>query len=133
MAGVTREQLRRLCLGLAGATEDFPFGDDVAVFRIGGKLFALLPVSGVGVNLKCEPERALQLRREFDAVAPGWHQNKRHWNTVTLAGDVPDEVLTAMVEDSYDLVLAGLPKHERDAIDIHAAALTRVSRGRERR
>ncbi|MDQ1702796.1 MAG: hypothetical protein QOF57_2048 [Frankiaceae bacterium] len=122
MAGVTREELRTLCLSLPAATEDFPFGEDTAVFRVGGKLFALLPVGGGSVNLKCDPERATDLRKRYDAVAPGWHQNKRHWNTVTLGGDVPDEVLEELVEHSYELVFASLPRRDRDAIDVRGAA-----------
>ncbi|MCU1676867.1 MAG: hypothetical protein JWM93_1625 [Frankiales bacterium] len=111
-----------MCLGLPEATEDFPFGEETAVFRVGGKLFALLPVTGRSINLKCEPERALDLRRRHTAIAPGYHQNKQHWNTVTLGGDVPDDLLVTLVEDSYDLVFASLPKRERDAIDVRAAA-----------
>jgi predicted DNA-binding protein (MmcQ/YjbR family) len=118
---VTRDELRALCLSLPDTAEDFPFGEDTAVFRVGGKLFALLPVSGATINLKCDPERAIDLRKRYTAVAPGWHQNKRHWNTVTIDGDVPGDELAAMVEDSYDLVVASLPKRERDAIDVRAA------------
>ena len=121
---MTRDELRALCLSLPEATEDFPFGEDVAVFRIGEKLFALLPVSGATINLKADPEQAIDQRKRYQSVAPGWHQNKRHWNTVTLGGDVPDDVLAALVEDSYDLVFASLPKRERDAIDIRHAART---------
>ena len=119
---MTREDLRNLCLAQPAATEDFPFGEDVAVFRIGGKLFALLPVSGATINLKAEPEQAIDQRKRYQAIAPGWHQNKRHWNTVTIGGDVPNDVLAALVEDSYDLVFASLPKRERDAIDVRSAA-----------
>jgi predicted DNA-binding protein (MmcQ/YjbR family) len=118
---VTRDELRALCLSLPDAAEDFPFGEDTAVFRVGGKLFALLPVSGATVNLKCDPERAIDLRKRYAAVAPGWHQNKRHWNTVTLDGDVPDAALEELVEHSYELVLASLPRKTREAIEIHAA------------
>ena len=122
---MTRDELRALCLALPRATADFPFGPETEAFRVGAKLFALLPVSGATVNLKCDPERALELRRRYTAVAPGWHQNKRHWNTVTLAGDAGDGELVAMVEDSYDLVFASLPTRVRDAIDVQAAAARR--------
>jgi predicted DNA-binding protein (MmcQ/YjbR family) len=122
MAGMTRDELRTLCLSLPEATEDFPFGEDTAVLRVGAKIFAILPVNGASINLKAEPEQAIDQRKRYQGIAPGWHQNKRHWNTVTLGSDVPDEVLTALVEDSYDLVFASLPKRERDAIDVRQAA-----------
>jgi predicted DNA-binding protein (MmcQ/YjbR family) len=121
MAVMDRNDLRALCLSLPDATEDFPFGDEVAVFRVAGKIFALLPLAGGTVNLKCDPDRAVDLRKRYAAVAPGWHQNKRHWNTVTLSGDVPDDALSELVEHSYDCVVAGLPRRTRDALAVHAA------------
>lgn len=119
---MTRDDLRALCLSLPGATEDFAFGPDVALMRVGNKLFALVPTHGASVNLKCDPDRAVELRRRYDAVAPGWHQNKRHWNTVTLGGDVPPDALAELVEHSYELVFASLPKKVREAIDVRSAA-----------
>jgi len=119
MVDMTRDELRTLCLSLPEATEDFPFGE---VLRVGAKIFAILPVSGVSINLKAEPEHAIGQRRRFTGIEPGWHQNKRHWNTVTLDSDVPDELLAALLEDSYDLVFARLPRRERDAIDVRQAA-----------
>jgi predicted DNA-binding protein (MmcQ/YjbR family) len=105
-------ELRACCLGFAGAVEDFPFGPETSVFRVGGKLFALsaldrLPLT---VSLKCEPDLAAQLRLTYPAVVPGYHLNKRHWNTVTLDGSLPDAMVRDMVEDSYDLVVSRLPR-----------------------
>lgn len=109
---MTAAEVRRRCLALAGATSDHPFGPDTEVFRVGGKIFALM---GGGedarrVNLKCDPGLAPALREAYVSVIPGYHMNKRHWNTVELDGDVPDDVLGDLVEDSYDLIVAKLPK-----------------------
>jgi predicted DNA-binding protein (MmcQ/YjbR family) len=116
---VTARGLRKLCLGFPGAFEDFPFGPEHSVFKVEGKLFAISALDGspLKVSLKCEPELAEQLRASFpDAVAPGYHLNKRHWNTVTLDGSVPDEMVRDMVEDSYDLVVAAMPRGVRERL-----------------
>jgi predicted DNA-binding protein (MmcQ/YjbR family) len=112
---VTRDELLDLCTGLPGAVEDYPFGDGVAVFKVGGRMFALVPLDGTPgtVNLKCDPDLALELRARHPAVRPGYHQNKRHWNTVDLDRSLADDELRGMVEHSYRLVLAGLPRRER--------------------
>lgn len=105
-------RLRRSCLDLPGAEEQFPFGDEVSVFRVAGKIFALSPLRSrpLNVSLKCEPEIAEQLRASHLAVIPGYHLNKRHWNTVEIDGSLEDRFVLDMIEDSYDLVVAGLPK-----------------------
>jgi predicted DNA-binding protein (MmcQ/YjbR family) len=112
---VDRHGLKALCLGFAGAVEDFPFGDEVSVFKVGGKMFALshLDAEPLEVSLKCDPEIALQLRASYPAIAAGYHLNKRHWNTVTIDGSLPDAMLSEMLTDSYDLVLASLPRARR--------------------
>lgn len=107
--------LEAYCLEKPGASLDFPFGPEIGVFRVGGKMFALsapetLPLR---VNLKCEPKLAELLREHYQAVKPGWHMNKRHWNTVTAGGDLPDELLREQIDRSYALVLAGLPKKQQ--------------------
>lgn len=104
-----------LCSRLPGAVEDYPFGDDVAVFKVGGRIFALVLLTGNAgsVNLKCDPEWALELRARYQAVRPGYHQNKRHWNTVELDGTVEDDELREMVNHSYELVVRRLPRSER--------------------
>lgn len=103
------------CLELAGSVEDYPFGDDVAVFKVGGRMFALvsLAASPGFVNLKCDPDLALELRARHPAVGPGYHMNKRHWNTVELDGSIAADELREQIEHSHALVVAGLPRAER--------------------
>jgi predicted DNA-binding protein (MmcQ/YjbR family) len=112
---MTRDDILDLCASLPGAVEDYPFGDDVAVFKVGGRMFALVPLDDgtVRVNLKCDPELALELRAVYAAVRPGYHQNKRHWNTVELDGSIEDDELRDLVEHSYELVVRGLPRPQR--------------------
>jgi predicted DNA-binding protein (MmcQ/YjbR family) len=104
--------LRRHCLGFAGAVEEFPFAPETSVFKVRGKVFAICRLAGkpLAVSLKCEPVIAEQLRATHPAVTPGYHLNKRHWNTVVVDGSLPDRLVLEMVEDSYDLVVDGLPK-----------------------
>jgi len=108
-------QLRRRCLAMAGATEEFPFGEQTSVFKVGGRMFALsrLRARPLSVSLKCEPELGEALRATHDAIRPGYHLNKRHWITITLDGSVPDATVLDLVQDSYDLVVAGLSAKRR--------------------
>jgi len=110
-------ELKAEFLALPGAVEDFPFGDEVSVFKVAGKMFALCNLDGdpLQLSIKCEPELAVRLRATYPAIAPGYHLNKRHWNTVTLDGSLPDPMVTDMLGDSYDLVVASLPKARRPA------------------
>lgn len=112
---MTRDEVLDLCSGLPGSVEDYPFGDDVAVFKVAGKMFALVALTGEhgSVNLKCDPEWALELRAIHEAVRPGYHQNKRHWNTVDLDGTVDDADLREMIDHSYELVASRLPRSQR--------------------
>ncbi|WP_324784308.1 MmcQ/YjbR family DNA-binding protein [Streptomyces sp. H51] len=117
---MTPRQLRTLCLSFNAAVEDFPFGPDTSVFKVLGKMFALstLDARPLTVNLKCDPEDAVRLRAEHEGlIVPGYHMNKRHWNTVTADGGLPDRLVRELVEDSYDLVVAGLPRAERLRLD----------------
>jgi predicted DNA-binding protein (MmcQ/YjbR family) len=117
---VTPQELRAFCLSFNAAVEDFPFNPETSVFKVQGKLFALtnLDARPLTVNLKCDPEDAIRLRGEHPGlIIPGWHMNKRHWNTVTADGDLPDRLLRELIEDSYDLVVAGLPRAERLRLD----------------
>ena len=106
------KSLRSFCLDLPGSVEEFPFSEGLSVFKVRGKVFALssLASAPLAVSLKCEPEIAEHLRAAHPAVEPGYHLNKRHWNTVTIDGSLEDRFVLDMIEDSYDLVVAGLPK-----------------------
>ena len=108
-------RLRRVCLALPGAVEEFPFNPGTSVFKVGGKMFALSNLSRkpLSISLKCEPELAEGLRGAHDAIRPGYHLNKRHWNTVTLDSSLPERMVLELIEDSYDLVVAGLPSSKR--------------------
>ncbi|MEW2395943.1 MmcQ/YjbR family DNA-binding protein [Streptomyces sp. NPDC046862] len=117
---MTPQELRAFCLSFNAAVEDFPFNPETSVFKVLGKMFALSYLDGrpLTANLKCDPEDAVRLRDEYPGlIIPGWHMNKRHWNTVTVDGDLPDRVVRELVEDSYDLVVAGLPRAERLRLD----------------
>lgn len=103
------------CLSLPHAVAETPFGPDVLVFKVAGKMFALTDPGEFppALNLKCDPDRALALRDEFAAVRPGYHMNKRHWNTVTLDGSLPPAAVRGWIDHSYQLVVAGLPAKVR--------------------
>jgi predicted DNA-binding protein (MmcQ/YjbR family) len=106
---------REYCLSKPGATEDTPFGEDVLVFKVGGKMFGLAPLDEVPAtaNLKCEPDLALELRDRYEQVRPGYHMNKKHWNTVEIDSGMPDTELRKMIDHSYELVVEGLPSVKR--------------------
>ena len=106
---------REHCLAKPGVTEGFPFDEDTLVFKVAGRMFALVDLAGLPptANLKCDPERAIELRERFEDVRPGYHMNKRHWNTVGLQGDLPGDLLRELLDHSYALVVAGLPARER--------------------
>jgi predicted DNA-binding protein (MmcQ/YjbR family) len=115
---MTAAELRRWCLQRPGATEEYPFTPEVSVFKVGGKMFALanLDARPLEVSAKCDPELAEDLRQTYAAIRPGYHLNKRHWNTITIDGSVPDQTIIQLLEDSYDLVVAGLPRKKRQAL-----------------
>lgn len=116
---MTPEDLKAACQALNGAVETFPFDAETSVFKVEGKMFALSALDAVplSVSLKCEPERAVQLRDQYPAITGGYHLNKRHWNTVVLDGSVPEQLVLDMIEDSYDLVVAGLPRSRQLGLD----------------
>jgi predicted DNA-binding protein (MmcQ/YjbR family) len=109
------EQIANYALSLAEVTEENPFGDGVDVYKVAGKIFAILsPESDPPtVSLKCEPELAVQLRAEHAAIGPGYHLNKKHWNTVVLDGSVPDTELADLVTHSYERVVMGMTKFDQ--------------------
>ncbi len=106
------EELRELCLAKKRVTEEFPFDADTLVFKVMGKMFALVPLERMPsqCNLKCDPERALELREEFDgAITPGYHMSKKHWNTLFIER-LPADLIKDLIDHSYDLVVASLTK-----------------------
>lgn len=111
------EEFREYCLTKPDATESTPFGPDTLVFKVGGKIFAIASLDDVPphVNLKCDPERALDLRDRYEEVRPGYHMNKKHWNTVELSGRIPPNELREWIDHSYDLVTAATPRRGRAA------------------
>jgi predicted DNA-binding protein (MmcQ/YjbR family) len=116
--GSQRDWLIAECGAKPGAAEDYPFGDEVAVFKVAGRMFALVslgPAPG-SVSLKCDPDLAEGLRARYAAIRPGYHLNKRHWNTATLDGSVPDEELREMIDHSYELVVERLTRAQRNEL-----------------
>ena len=111
-------QVEAYCLTKLAASESYPFGPDAAVFKVGGKMFALTSPPGrpTHLNLKCDPTLAIGLRQKYPAITPGYHMNKTHWNSVELDGSVPDAELTRMMDQSYELVVNSLAKTAREAL-----------------
>ncbi len=109
------ESFREYCLTKTGATEGTPFGEDVLVFKVGGKMFALAALDEVParVNLKCDPDLALELRDRYEQIRPGYYMNKKHWNTVEIESGIPEAELRKMIDHSYELVVQSLPKSKR--------------------
>jgi predicted DNA-binding protein (MmcQ/YjbR family) len=105
------ETFREYCLSKKGVSEEFPFDEQTLVFKVMGKMFALTNIdSFVSINLKCNPENAELLREQYDAVKPGYHMNKKHWNTLMIDGSLPDKLIYQWIDNSYDLVVATLTK-----------------------
>jgi len=104
------EAIRAYCLTKKGVEEGFPFGDTTLVIKVGGKIFVLMNLDGdPSMNLKCDPDRAIDLREENPAIIPGYHMNKKHWNTVVLDGSLPKRLILEMIDHSYELVFQSLP------------------------
>ncbi|MDB5205275.1 MAG: MmcQ/YjbR family DNA-binding protein [Flavisolibacter sp.] len=112
------ESLRNYCLTKKGVEEGLPFGPDTLVFKVGGKLFLLAALDAVPLqfNVKCEPENAVLLREQYSCVLPGYHMNKRHWNTIICDGTASEKLLQQWIDDSYKLVLDSLPKNLKQQI-----------------
>lgn len=105
------------CHALPGVTEGFPFDEKTLVFKVMGKMFALTDVDTFDfINLKCDPERALELRAEFDEITPGYHMNKKLWNSVSVQGELEDEFILELIRHSYDLIVEGLPKKLKEEL-----------------
>ena len=114
------EQFREYCLAKKASSEDFPFGPENLVLRVGGKIFAItdLEKERFTVNLKCDPDRAIELREAHSEIIPGWHMNKTHWNTVDFEGSLDGRILREMIDHSYDLVAKSLKKADREALGL---------------
>jgi len=114
-----REALRAHCLSLPGASEDFPFGPEAAVYKVAGKMFALIPVEAAppSISLKCDPLRAAMLRDTFAAITPAYHMNKKHWNGLLIDGTVPDDDVLELIEHAYTLVVASLTRKQRQLLN----------------
>lgn len=112
------DEFREYCLSKPGVTESTPFGPDTLVFKVMNKMFAVTGIDEFEyVNLKCDPERAVELREQWAGVKPGWHMNKQHWNSVFTDGSVPDKMVLELTDHSYELVVASLPKKVRAELD----------------
>jgi predicted DNA-binding protein (MmcQ/YjbR family) len=112
------EQLREYCLLKKDVSEGFPFGDETLVFKVRGKIFliASLNRSQLQFNVKCDPEKAIELREQFDAIQPGYHMNKKLWNTIIIDGSIPQKLIKQIIDDSYFLIVKSLPKKQQSAL-----------------
>lgn len=107
----------KYCLSKKAVTKDFPFGEETICLRVAGKIFAITSYNiPLKVNLKCDPEEAIDLRERYDEVQPGYHMNKKHWNTVDFEGRISDNELKKMVDNSYELIVASLSKKQRELL-----------------
>jgi len=113
------EDVREVLLAKAHVSEETPFGPEVLVYKVGGKMFALLTIEEVPVrmNLKCDPERSLDLRDRYEGIIPGYHMNKKHWNTLLLDQTLPEKLIHELVDHSYALVFASLTKKVREGLE----------------
>lgn len=113
------DSLLKYCFNLKGTTETFPFDKRTLVLKVQGKMYALVDVEEpVSVNLKCDPERAIELRERYEGIQAGYHMNKKHWNTVSLLGEVDESLIFELIQHSYELVVSSLPKKLRDELAI---------------
>ena len=111
------EELRAYCISKKGVTEDFPFDETTLVFKVMGKMFALTDLEGeLSINLKCDPEKAIELREIYSCVLPGYHMNKTHWNTVKIDGTVAANLITGWIDHSYELVVEKLTKKQKEEL-----------------
>lgn len=112
------ESFYTYCLALPGTTEEFPFDDKTLVFKVKGKIYTLTDVDTFeSINLKCDPDRAIMLRDTYEEIIPGYHMNKKHWNTVKMTGSLTDELIFELIDHSYELVKEKLPKKLKDELD----------------
>jgi predicted DNA-binding protein (MmcQ/YjbR family) len=112
------EHFRNYCIQKKGVTEEFPFDDATLVFKVMGKMFALasLDAEQLSISLKCEPEKAVELRERYESIQPGYHMNKKHWNTIVVENIKPQKLIFEWIDDSYNLVVASLPKKTQNEL-----------------
>ncbi|MEI6815968.1 MAG: MmcQ/YjbR family DNA-binding protein [Bacteroidota bacterium] len=112
------EDIRDYCLAKPAVEETFPFDDVTIVFKVMGKVFLLLSMDSIplSINVKCDPTLALELREKYDTVIPGYHMNKKHWNTIIIDGSIPSTLILSFIDHSYDLIVASLPKDKKEAL-----------------
>jgi predicted DNA-binding protein (MmcQ/YjbR family) len=114
---VNIETYREYCLSKPGVTESFPFNDTTLVFKVVGKVFALAGIENFRqINLKCDPEKAIELRADYNGVIPGFHMNKKHWNTVSIFEDLPTKLIFELIDHSYNLVVLSLTKKAQNEL-----------------
>ena len=113
------ESLRGYCMSKEDAEETFPFGIETLIYKVSGKAFLIAGIENkpVKFNVKCEPAKAIELREQYPCVLPGWHMNKKHWNTITVDGSVNEKLLRTWIDDSYELVVNSLPQKEKDKLN----------------
>ena len=113
------EQIQKYSQKKKAVTEEFPFDEEALVFKVAGKIFLLASLESIPlqINLKCDPEKAIELREEYDAVIPGYHMNKKHWNTIIIDGTIPARYVFEWIDDSYGLVVAGLKNSEKKMLE----------------
>ena len=114
------KKLEKLLISKQGATKEFPFGEEVMVFKVVNKMFALISLNDdpLNLNLKCDPQDAIAYREIYDCVNPGYHMNKKHWNTLTLNGSMHQNILKDMIDESYDLVVNKLTKKQKEELSL---------------
>jgi predicted DNA-binding protein (MmcQ/YjbR family) len=110
------EELHQFCLSFKASEETFPFDEVTLVFKVMGKMFALIPLDNpvLQVSMKCNPEKAMQLREEYSSIVPAWHFNQKHWNTVVISPEISEKMIKNLITHSYDLVVDGLPKKTKE-------------------
>lgn len=112
------EEIRLYCLSKHSTTESLPFDEETLVFKVKNKMFALLSLDNtLSINLKCDPEKAIDLREHYPAVLPGYHMNKKYWNSIVIDGSVSDQLIREWIDDSYRLVVDQLPKKDREGLE----------------
>lgn len=116
---LTLKKIRSYCNSKKGASEDFPFDFQTLVFKVGGKIFALTDIDAteLALNLKCDPYVSLDLRSRYPQITPGYHMNKKHWNTVLIDGNIPDKEILRLIDHSYELIVRSLKRSERERIE----------------